>query len=84
MCRNPLPWVSRARDSDPRCLCFDGTSRVLRDVCGLQVLGKVLQNLVLGLGRCSGCMAAAGRAGDFCNFRKESVGILNNTQESKQ
>jgi hypothetical protein len=35
-------------------------------------LGKVLVNLVPGLGWCSGCMAAAGQSGDLGNFRKES------------
>lgn len=43
-------------------------------------LGKLLVNLVPGLGWCSGWMAAVGRAGDLCNFRKDSVGILNDTQ----
>lgn len=43
-------------------------------------LGKVLVNLVLGLEWYSGWVAAAGRAGDLRNFRKESVGILNDTQ----
>lgn len=43
-------------------------------------LGKVLVNLVPGLGWSSSWMAAVGRAGDLSNFRRESVAILNDTQ----